>query len=55
MELFLRHVDLIAARKKDFDSISTDVLAHTDGQYVLAFAEDTGADAENSLKVFFLH
>jgi hypothetical protein len=55
MALFLGHVDLLTAGTKDLDSRSADVLAHADGQYMLAFAEDTGTDAENSLQVLFLH
>lgn len=55
MTLFFGHVNLFAARAEHFDPGGADVFAHSDGEDMLSFAEDSGADTENSFEVLFFH
>ena len=55
MTLFLWHVDLFASGAENFDSGGANVFAHTDGQNVLSFTENSGTYTEDSFEILFLH
>jgi hypothetical protein len=55
MALFLWHVDLFASGAENFDPGGANVFAHTDGQNVLSFTENSGTYTEDSFEILFLH
>lgn len=55
MAFFLWHIHLFATRAEHFDSRSSYLFAHSYGQDILSFAEDSRTNSKNSLEELFPH
>lgn len=55
MAFFLGYIDFLAARTVDFDSGGSYLFAHADWEGMLAFTEDSWANAECTLLILISH
>lgn len=55
MTFFLGHIHFLTSRTEDFNSGSSNFLAHSDRQNMLPFTEDPRADPEGAFEIFLSH